>query len=501
MKICMLVYNSVTRDSRVMREASTLQAAGHQVTVVGIPDADSDTPVETAELGVTIHRVDWQPDALRRLRRFAPLRIVPSLIVFGLAVWGLIALPGLARAAFAGFLAAVLIYLHWRVSRMSKTPPDILKRHAQALFSGTLTQGEFAKPTSLFPLWIPEFLLELALEPVDRLRGPLSSFVLYRYRAQAVAKHAISLKPDVIHAHDCTTLPAAVQVKKALGIPLVYDAHEIYEAQAARRFGAVDYYIRIHRKFLRYVDRFITINRCAANFYRDAYPSLPRAVLIRNASQRVAPFHYDGRLHEVAGLPLNEKILLYQGSYTGERGLQTLVRAAALLEPGWTLVMMGWGPLDSELRALAANSLKVRFVSAAPRRELPFWTAGATTGIVPYENTVLNHWICTPNKLWEYPAVGVPLIVQPFPELSDVVETYGCGWILPDKFSEGGIAARVNCLTDDMIARAREGCRRFIDADCWEAAYRQPLIDLYDSIASQRAANVSPIPGVMKAAQ
>jgi glycosyltransferase involved in cell wall biosynthesis len=487
MNICMLVYNSVTRDSRVMREAATLQAAGHRVTVVGVPDGEADAPVETAELGVIIHRVHWQEDARHKLRVSAPLRILPTLIVVGIVLCGLAFLI-VSRGPIAAAISLALLFV-WLLGvrpfvleRERHDDRDTLKRQAESLFSGNLKPGEFPKPHSLFPTWIPETLLEIALEPIDWFRSPESRFILYRYRADAIAKHAIGLKPDVIHAHDCTTLPAAVQVKQALGIPLVYDAHEIYEASAGRRLGAVDYYIRIHRKFLRYVDRFITINRSAANFYRNVYPFLPPAVIIRNAAQRVEEFHYDGRLHDAAHLPRTEKILLYQGSYTGERGLQTLVRAGELLADGWSLVMMGWGPLESELRSIAGQSRKVHFVPAAPRRELHLWTAGATAGIIPYENTVLNHWICTPNKLWEYPSVGVPLVVQPFPELSDVVKTYGCGWFLPDELTPDGIATTVNGLTDEMIALAREGCRRFFEADCWEAAYRQPLLDLYESM-------------------
>jgi len=488
MKICMLVYNSVTRDSRVMREASTLQAAGHEVTVVGVPDSQADAPFETAEEGVAIHRVHWQEDAVARVSRSAPLRIVPSIILFGLVLWGLVALSWTGRAVLAGLLLVGLLYIRWRVHQTRVPSEAVLKRWAEALFAGTARHGDFPPPRSLFPAWIPEIFLELALEPVDQLRGPLDRFVRYRYRAQAVAAHAIALKPDVIHAHDCTTLPAAVLVKKALGIPLIYDAHEIYEASAGKRLGAVDYYIRIHQRFLREVDHFITINRCAATFYRDAYPFLPPAVILRNAALREEPFDYDGRLHAAAGLPRAEKILLYQGSYTQDRGLQTLVRAGDLLPDGWTLVMMGWGPIEQELRAIAGTSSKVRFIPAAPRLELAHWTAGASAGIIPYEGTVLNHWICTPNKLWEYPNVGVPLIVQPFPELKDVVETYGCGWVMPDEETPESIAAFVESLTGEMLARAHEACRRFIGADSWEAAYRRKLIDLYASIPTARAA-------------
>src|SRR5580692_4171009 len=170
MKICMLVYNSVTRDSRVMREASTLQAAGHEVTVVGVPDSQADAPFETAEEGVAIHRVHWQEDAVARVSRSAPLRIVPSIILFGLVLWGLVALSWTGRAVLAGLLLVGLLYIRWRVHQTRVPCEAVLKRWAEALFAGTARHGDFPPPRSLFPAWIPEVLLELALEPVDQLR-------------------------------------------------------------------------------------------------------------------------------------------------------------------------------------------------------------------------------------------------------------------------------------------------------------------------------------------
>ncbi|HYE68658.1 MAG TPA: hypothetical protein VEA58_08600, partial [Anaerovoracaceae bacterium] len=45
----------------------------------------------------------------------------------------------------------------------------------------------------------------------------------------------------------------------------------------------------------------------------------------------------------------------------------------------------------------------VVFIPPAPQNDLALWTAGGTIGIIPYEKIGLNHWFCTPNKLWEYP--------------------------------------------------------------------------------------------------
>jgi glycosyltransferase involved in cell wall biosynthesis len=551
MKICMLVYNNATKDNRVMREANSLQMAGHQVTVIGIPDADAKAPIQDLENGVRVYRVLWQAGAYARFLRSAIFRIVPVALVIGLVVWGLFELinsalsmhikaPSVPKGFFGTIVGAftttgivalllklavviVVVFAIVRLlieyfgaigasGRMKANELDTMQRYAEALFNGeALDPKDYPAPESRVPTWVPDILLELLLEPLEWFGGKSGRLVLYRYRSEEMAALAIRLKPDAVHAHDCLALPTGVLVKKALNIPLVYDAHEIYEATASRRFGIADYYMRLHRKLLPLVDRFITVNDSIASFYRFTYPWVVVPVVLRNATTYTPPFDYDGRLHERAGLPPAQKILLYQGGYTPDRGLPTLVRAAPYLPDGWTLVMMGWGPLAGELKQIAAHGQKklssfgrkrrewlakgeispeaapkVVFLPGVKHDELPFWTAGATAGIVPYENKVLNHWFCSPNKVWEFPNAGVPLIVQPFPELKKVVETYQCGWVMPEDLTPGTIADTIAGLTDEMIAEAREGCRRFIAADRWEVAYEQRLIDLYKSLEEER---------------
>jgi hypothetical protein len=46
-------------------------------------------------------------------------------------------------------------------------------------------------------------------------------------------------------------------------------------------------------------------------------------------------------------------------------------------------------------------------------------------------------------------------------------------------------------LTDDQFREAREGCRRFIEDDSWEAAYVRPLTELYESLNSLSRPNLS----------
>ncbi len=398
------------------------------------------------------------------------------------------------KALIGAVLSAALLYVLWRASRSvhdvigrRRKERELLRRR---VVSGTNDfTGKFPAIRSRLPDWFPDWLLEFAVEPLDWFGAKTGKFSQYRYRSEELAAAAIRLNPDLVHCHDCIALPTGWLVKKALGIPLIYDAHEIYEAVAARRLGATDYFARVHRKYLANIDGFIAVNDSAANYYRHAYPTAPHAVVIRNATDHAPLSKYDGRLHRAAGLPSSEKILLYQGGYTLHRGLPTLVRSGPLLPEGWSLVMMGWGPLTEELKRIAASAKdevrprKVHFVPAVPASELLSWTQGATAGIIPYEDKMLNHWIATPNKLWEYPSADVPLIVQPFPEMRRVIETYRCGWLLPDEFSPASLAALLASLNDDAIAQARAGCRRFVEADSWPAIYRNRLLALYDNVA------------------
>jgi glycosyltransferase involved in cell wall biosynthesis len=165
-----------------------------------------------------------------------------------------------------------------------------------------------------------------------------------------------------------------------------------------------------------------------------------------------------------------------------------------LLPEGWALVMMGWGNFEPELRRIAAEvdpaGERVRFVPGAPQEELGQWTAGGSLGVIPYENVCLNHWFCTPNKIWEYPVAGVPILASPFPELAKAVEENGIGLLLADPVTPANIAAVVASVGDDDLERMRERCGAFLARDNW-SIYERRLIELYARVlggASRSAA-------------
>jgi glycosyltransferase involved in cell wall biosynthesis len=149
--------------------------------------------------------------------------------------------------------------------------------------------------------------------------------------------------------------------------------------------------------------------------------------------------------------------------------------------------MMGWGNIEAELRRIgdevtaATRDRKVpavRFLPGVPQAELALWTADARIGVIPYERCGLNHLYCTPNKLWEYPNAGVPILCSPLVEMSKVIAQYNVGWLLPDEAAPEAIAAVINNLADGAIEQARSACALYMDQENW-SVYEQRLLRLY----------------------
>ncbi len=223
MNICMIVHNNVTRDGRVLREANTLQRAGHSVTILGLQDADAASPVEYLDSGVRIFRVFWLANAYRSLILSALFRVLPvfaaiAAILFGIGL-GLKALfaPGGPVARAAGdavaavrnlaqwswlemiyglivlVLLAALAYTAWRVvkaylgllgtgARMRASEEDMVRRYAEALMKeGALADVDFPSVKSRIPGWVPDWLLAVTLEPLEWFGANTTKFTLLRY--------------------------------------------------------------------------------------------------------------------------------------------------------------------------------------------------------------------------------------------------------------------------------------------------------------------------------
>ncbi len=342
--------------------------------------------------------------------------------------------------------------------------------------------------------------------PNQRSPRGLATFIrralAYRATRTLVQRELDRFEPHAVHCHDLPAVPiGAAWCARHPNARLIFDSHELYEEVAGFSKPMRSIWRTVLRRYAPRVHGFITINDSIAAEHARRHPALPRAVIVMNAAQLpVREPVDDGRLRQAAGLDSSERILLYQGGYSRHRGLEDLVRAAAGLPEGWTLVMMGWGGIEQHLRSIATkadpSSAKVRFIPPAPQQELCEWSAGATLGVIPYENTCLNHWFCTPNKLWEYPSSGVPVIASAFPELRRPIDKAGIGMLLPSPLNERTLHDLLASISPTDHRRMKAACRRFVETEHWEV-FADRLVRAYREWLAVPTPKIPPSPLAM----
>ena len=283
-------------------------------------------------------------------------------------------------------------------------------------------------------------------------------------RAQARASRRVYPPADLVHGMAYMGIPIALGLARRDRARTIYDARDIYldAGNLARLSGPMRWLVaRAERGWARRVDRVITVNRPYAEVMASRW-GVDLPLIVMNCSYRyVPPSPRERRFHDALGLGPATRVVVYQGGFSRDRGIEQLIAAIPDV-PGATLVLLGYGTLQAELErvvAYPATGGRVRILAAVPPTELLDWIASADVIAMPIQPTTLNHRLTTPNKLFEALAAGVPVVASDLPGMAPIVRETGCG-ILVDPTDPAAIAAALRDVlatpADEMSAwRAR----------------------------------------------
>jgi glycosyltransferase involved in cell wall biosynthesis len=252
------------------------------------------------------------------------------------------------------------------------------------------------------------------------------------------------LRADVYTAHDLPLLPVALDAARRDGAKVVYDSHELF---AEQEFSEAEkrMWRDVEARAIHACDAVMTINPSVAAELERRY-GVARVHVIYNAERNPALPAVAGRFHREFSLPAQARVLLFQGGLSAGRNLEELVSAMRFVRTqDLHLVLMGDGALKAQLRTLAARSgaQRVHLKDAVPQADLLSWTASADAGVIPYQATCLNNYYCTPNKLFEFIAAGLPVLGSDLPEIRSIVMGNGIGEVA-DLSTEAKIAAAID---------------------------------------------------------
>jgi glycogen(starch) synthase len=154
---------------------------------------------------------------------------------------------------------------------------------------------------------------------------------------------------DIIHAHDWMTVSAAVNARRVSGKPLILHIHSLEYDRSGEN---VNPEIReIEREGLDQADRIIAVSHRTKRMIEERYgiPSGKIAVVYNAVTRAEARSIYRT---ERRGTPRDQKIVLYLGRITFQKGPDYFIEAAArVLEvlPDVTFVMAGAGDMMGQM--------------------------------------------------------------------------------------------------------------------------------------------------------
>ena len=240
---------------------------------------------------------------------------------------------------------------------------------------------------------------------------------------------ALKYRPSVFVAHDLPMLPVSVRAAEATGGKLIYDSHELYPEQEFTHREKL-LWRSIEARYIGRCDAVMTVNQSVAGEIQQRY-GVSKVDVILNAERCPTLSVRSKLLHRRFGLPDTAKIILFQGGLLPGRNLETMIRAVSLLKnPTIHLVLLGDGllrkSLERKTRRLRLGH-RVHFQSAVAQSELLAWTSSADAGVIPYTANCMNNYYCTPNKLFEFIAAGIPIVASALPELDRFVRGHDIG--------------------------------------------------------------------------
>lgn len=287
----------------------------------------------------------------------------------------------------------------------------------------------------------------------------------------AFGKMIDQINPDIIHANDCDTLGLALRARqralaKGKKIAVLYDAHEYIQGVHRKHPVWQSAMTLLERTSIKRVDTVMTVSETIAGMLADDYGLQTRPTVVLNAPRRIQP-KVDAELKTIRtkiGLAPEIPLHIYVGAAAPQRGLDAMIDA--LVKAKGHHVGLIVNPDSPSVKKLQAHAIsigvddRVHVHPYVPEWYVSTFSSDATSGVIPILHYP-NHEISLVTKYFEYLHARIPIIVSDVKTMAEEVLLQGNGLVftagladeLADRFIQ--IAAEralfTSAITESML--------------------------------------------------
>ncbi len=250
---------------------------------------------------------------------------------------------------------------------------------------------------------------------------------------------------------DLDTLVAARLAGWIKGKPVIFDSHEYFPEipELYNRPFVKAIWQLIEKFFLPGIDFGITVSPGIQKIYKERYNK--SFVLIRNIPDKADD------IHEIRPVS-KSSVIYYQGALNVGRGLESSILSLKYL-PSYKMKIVGGGDIEKKLHELVRKeglNERVEFTGKVSFEKLHEYALDTHVGLCLLENLGLSYYYSLPNRIFDYPALGLPVIATAFPDIKDIVASYNTGLL-------------INTLDPELIAEAiKKACESKQLRETWK---------------------------------
>ncbi|RLA80671.1 MAG: glycosyltransferase family 1 protein [Epsilonproteobacteria bacterium] len=265
---------------------------------------------------------------------------------------------------------------------------------------------------------------DVSIFDVGKLKGRLNRIF---NTTKKVLNKAIELDSDIYHFHDPELIPIGLKLKK-LGKKVIFDIHENIALQIKDK-EYLNYFIRNSISYVyRYYEKkslvkFDTLI-LAENSYLEYYKKITNKYTIVLNMPDIQP------LEEFYSIKRLKNELFYIGGISNDRGLDVTVSAIKILKKDISDIFMHYvgNTYNNILESVDLKSIEknIKFYGSMPLFKGLELSRDAKVGLSilkPIDNYMKSY----STKIFEYMALGLPVVTSDFKLYKDVIEKYNCG--------------------------------------------------------------------------
>ncbi len=289
---------------------------------------------------------------------------------------------------------------------------------------------------------------------VIAIKGKTSSFTRFKTIFQLIGK-SFKFQFDIIICHEPDSLLVGWVYKLVHKCNLIYDSHELYSKYFPQHFKyklvkkTIELTIRLFEKIVcRKVNTIITVSDSIKNYFNSL--GFNNVVVIYNVPKI--------EIFEQKELKTDKKEdelwICHEGNINFNRGLKQLLEIINIMKKEIKVKLNIIGEIEERekkwfnqyLRENVLNEI-VNVTGWLDYKKVGNYIKQNDIGIILFQ-PIPNNIVGLPNKLFNYMAFGLPIVVPNFPDMKTIISEYKCG-ITVNPTNQEEVAKKILSLFSD----------------------------------------------------